>query len=79
MTEFRDVAKIKEPEDRALRLQETHDAVGRLRTETARYRKAAEARGRSAAAIETEVARRAGITQFADELNTPEMIFGPGE
>lgn len=68
MTQFRDVEKIKEPDNRALRLQEAHDAVGRLRTVTARYRQDAEARERSAAAREAETARQAGIKQFADEL-----------
>lgn len=69
MTQFRDVEKIKEADNRALRLQEAHDAVGRLRTVTARYREEAEARERSAAAREAEAARQAGIKQFADELS----------
>jgi hypothetical protein len=68
MTRFRDVEKIKEPDDRALRLEEAHDAVGRLRTLTARYREEAEARERSAAAREAQSAKQAGIKQFSDEL-----------
>lgn len=69
MTQFRDVETIKEPDNRALRLQEAHEAVGRLRTVTARYREEAEARERSTAAREAEAARQAGIKQFSDELN----------
>jgi hypothetical protein len=69
MTQFPDEAKIKEPDNRALRLQEAHDAVGRLRTVTARHREEAEERERSAGAREGEAARQAGIKQFADELN----------
>ncbi|WP_097944441.1 restriction endonuclease [Mycolicibacterium agri] len=68
MTRFPDVEKIKEPDHRELRLQEAHDAVGRLRTLTARYRQEAESRERSAAAREAEAARHAGIKQFSDEL-----------
>lgn len=69
ITQFRDVEKIKEADNRALRLQEAHDAVGRLRTVTARYREEAEAREWSAAAREAEATRQAGIKQFADELS----------
>jgi hypothetical protein len=69
MTQFPDVAKIKEPDNRALRLQEAQDAVGRLRTVTARHREEAAAREQSAGAREAEAARQAGIKQFADELN----------
>lgn len=69
MTRFRDVEKIKEPDNRALRLEEAHDAVGRLRTVTARYREEAEARERSTAAREAQAAKQAGIKQFSDELS----------
>lgn len=69
MTHFRNIETIKEPDDRALRLREANDAVGRLRTVTARYREEAEARERSAAAREAQAARQAGIKQFSDELN----------
>ena len=68
MTRFRDVEKIKEPDNRALRLEEAHDAVGRLRTLTARYREEAEARERSVAAKAPQSVKQAGIKKFSDEL-----------
>jgi len=67
MTRFRDVETIKEADNRALRLEEAHDAVGRLRTLTARYREESEARERSAAAREAQSAKQAGIKQFSDD------------
>ncbi|WP_157884943.1 MULTISPECIES: restriction endonuclease [Mycobacterium] len=68
MTRFPDVERIKEPEDRALRLREAHDAVGRLRTLTAPYREAVDARAKSAATRASQAAKRGVLKQFSDDL-----------
>jgi Restriction endonuclease len=68
MTRFPNIEQIKEPDNRALRLEQAHDAVGRLRTLVARYREEAESRQRSEAAREAQAAELAGIKQFSDEL-----------
>jgi hypothetical protein len=68
MTRFPNVEQIKEPVDRALRLKQADDAVGRLRIVVAPYREQAEARARVAATKATDAARQVTIKQFADEL-----------
>lgn len=68
MTQFPNVERIKDPDDRALRLKQAHDAVGRLRTLVAPFREEAETRARTAAARESEAAKQAGIKLFSDEL-----------
>jgi hypothetical protein len=52
-----------------LRLQQAQDAVGRLRTLTARYRDQVETRSRSEVAREAYAAQLAGIKQFKDDID----------
>jgi hypothetical protein len=68
MTRFPNVEQIKEPGDRAMRLKQADDAVGRLRTVVAPYSEQAEVKARSAAAKTVQAARQARTQQFADEL-----------
>lgn len=68
MTQFPDVERIKEPSDRKLRLEQAHDAVGRLRTLTAPYRESAEAKTKSAAMKASNAANQAELKQFSDDL-----------
>jgi hypothetical protein len=68
MTRFANIEQIVEPDNRALRLKDAHDAVGRLRIVVAPYRAEGETNARSVAAREAHSAKQAGIKQFSDEL-----------
>lgn len=68
MSRFSNIERMKDAEDRALRLREANDTAGRLRVLVAPYRDQAEASARSAAERQTEAAKQAGIRQFSDEL-----------
>lgn len=67
-TEFRNIKQMKDPEERALRLHEAEDAVGRLRIKVAPYREASEAHARAAAKQQKDAANRAHVKQLSDEL-----------
>jgi hypothetical protein len=68
MTQFPNIERIAEPSDRALRLQQAQETVGRLRTLVAPYRDLVDAGARSAAAKDAYAAQQAGIKRFSDEI-----------
>ena len=68
MNRFPNIERIKDAEDRALRLQQAEEVVSRLRVLMASYRERAEASARINAAKEAEAAKQAGMMQFSDDL-----------
>ena len=69
MTRFPNVERIKDPDDRALRLQQAHEAVGALRMLVAPYRNQAASTEKSAAAKQSHAAKQAALRQFSDDLD----------
>lgn len=67
-TEFRNIKLMKDADQRALRLQEAEDAVGRLRVTVAPYREAMESRTGVTERQRTNATKRAHRKQLADEL-----------
>ena len=68
MTQFPCVEKIKDADDRLLRLEQAEKAVVRLRIAIAHHSELAERVERAAAAKATYAAKQADLRQFSDEL-----------
>ncbi|MGW4018274.1 restriction endonuclease [Rhodococcus ruber] len=69
MEQFPNIEQMKDAEDRALRLQQAREAVGRLRTLTKTYSEYVTARSQTEIAREAYAAQQAGIKQFADDID----------
>ncbi|UOT06786.1 restriction endonuclease [Rhodococcus opacus] len=69
MVQFPNIAQMKDPADRAQRLEEAQAAVAHLRSFVEQYRDAVEARDRSEVEREARNAQLADIARFADDIH----------
>lgn len=67
-TDFTNIRQMKDAEDRALRMQQAQEAVGRLRRLVAPYREQVEANARAAAKRDAANAKQARTKRFSDDL-----------
>ncbi len=75
MTRFPNLEQIKEPEDRALRLQEATDAVAHLRLMTAEYASEQDDETRQEAARKARAAQTEALRRFNDDLGALKQRF----